>query len=64
MKPFYYSLLCVLLLFSIGCGNANSQKEDTVPLSLKIASYNVHNAIGMDDIVDFEIGRASCRERV
>ena len=54
MKPFYYSLLSLLLLFSIGCGNANSQKEDTMPLSLKIASYNVHNAIGMDDIVDFD----------
>ena len=54
MKPFYYSLLSVLLLFSIGCGSANSQKEEATRLSFKIATYNVHNAIGMDDVVNFD----------
>ncbi len=49
-----FGMLEMILLFSIGCGNANSQKEDTMTLSLKIASYNVHNAIGMDDMVDFD----------
>lgn len=54
MKSISYSLLSVLLLFSNGCGNSTSQKKEAVPLSLKIASYNVHNAIGMDDVVDFD----------
>jgi endonuclease/exonuclease/phosphatase family metal-dependent hydrolase len=54
MKPIYYSLLFVLLSFSIGCSNKNAQQKTTVPLSLKIASFNVRNAKGMDNVADFD----------
>ena len=55
MKSIYYNLtMIVLLSFSIGCGVANSQNNEAKPLSLKIASYNVRNAKGMDNVVDFD----------
>ena len=53
MKVLYYSLLLVLLSFTIGCGGESSKqkKEDQI---LKIASYNVRNAKGMDNVTDFD----------
>lgn len=38
----------------MACGNTNTQQNKTESLSLKIASYNVRNAKGMDDVVDFD----------
>ena len=54
MKSFYYTLMTILLSFPTGCGVANSQNSEAKPLSLKIASYNVRNAKGMDNVVDFD----------
>ncbi|NLZ94440.1 MAG: metallophosphoesterase [Bacteroidales bacterium] len=52
MKSFYYSLLFVLLSFSIGCGN--SSKNDAAPFTVRVGSYNIHNAVGMDNRLDFD----------
>ncbi len=54
MKSSYSSLLFILLFFSIGCGNTKYNKKKKEPLSIKIASYNVRNAKGMDNVIDFE----------
>lgn len=54
MKTIYYSLLFVLLSFSISCGNTNTRQNETESLTLKIASYNVRNAKGMDNVVNFD----------
>ena len=53
MKVIYYSFILVLLSFSIGCGSESSEqkKEDQ---TFKIASYNVRNAKGMDNVTDFD----------
>lgn len=53
MKPFYYSLLFVFLSFSVGCrSKSQEQKKDTKIFT--IASYNVRNAKGMDNVTDFD----------
>lgn len=54
MQVFNYFLLILLYTFSIACGNTNTQHEMTETQTLKIASYNVRNAKGMDDEVDFD----------
>ena len=54
MKAIYYQIILVLLAFSTGCGITKSLQKDTEPLFLKIASYNVRNAKGMDDVTDFD----------
>lgn len=54
MKTIHYSLLLLILSFTMACGNTNTQQNKTESLSLKIASYNVRNAKGMDDVVDFD----------
>lgn len=54
MKTSHFYILLVLLSFSTGCSNKNRQKDNPKVLSLKIASYNVRNAKGMDDEVDFD----------
>lgn len=54
MKLFYCSLLSILFLFSIGCGTKNHSATDSSSITLKIASYNVRNAKGMDNRVDFD----------
>ena len=52
MKPFYYSLLFVLLSFTIGCGGLG--KSDAETFTVRVGSYNIHNAVGMDDKLDFD----------
>lgn len=54
MKVTFYTLLLLSLSFSTGCGNSKTQHNETESLSLKIASYNVRNAKGMDNVVDFD----------
>lgn len=54
MKATFYSLLLLSIFFSIGCGNSKTQQKEAESLSLKIASYNVRNAKGMDNVVDFD----------
>lgn len=54
MNSFYYSLLLVLLSFTIGCGGSNSSKNDTEALTVRVGSYNIHNAVGMDNKLDFD----------
>lgn len=54
MKTLYYPILLITLTFSIACVNPNEQQDKIKPLSLKIASYNVRNAKGMDEVVDFD----------
>ena len=54
MKTLYYPILLITLTFSIACVNLNEQQDKIKPLSLKIASYNVRNAKGIDEVVDFE----------
>ena len=54
MQVFNYFLLILLYTFSIACGSTNTQHEMTETQTLKIASYNVRNAKGMDDVVDFD----------
>lgn len=53
MKSIQFYILFALLSLSAGCSNKNAQKEKPEILSLKIASYNVRNARGMDNEVDF-----------
>lgn len=54
MQVFNYFLLIFLYTFSIACGNTNTQQEMKGTQTLKIASYNVRNAKGMDHVVDFD----------
>ena len=54
MKSIIYPLLLVLLVFLSGCGNLKTQQKEMKFLSLKIASYNVRNAKGMDNKVNFD----------
>ena len=54
MQVFNYFLLIFLYTFSIACGNTNTQPEMKGTQTLKIASYNVRNAKGMDHVVDFD----------
>ena len=53
MKTIYYTLTLFLLSLSIGCGSISTTQKN-VKLQLKIASYNVRNAKGMDDVTDFD----------
>ena len=53
MKTFYYTLSLFIIAFSIACGSISKTQKD-VKLQLKIASYNVRNAKGMDDVTDFD----------
>lgn len=53
MKAIYYSLILVLLSFSIGCGGESSDPKKAEQI-FKIASYNVRNAKGMDNVTDFD----------
>ncbi len=46
MKSIYYPLFLMVLILSASCGNKSQ--------TLKIASYNVRNAKGMDNITDFD----------
>ena len=46
MKSIYHSLFLLLIIFSFSCGDKSQ--------TLKIASYNVRNAKGMDNITDFD----------
>lgn len=46
-------MLLVLLSIFIGCGSLSSLHKAT-SLTLKIGSYNVRNAKGMDNMVDFD----------
>ena len=54
MKSIYYSLLLVLISFSAGCISKNAQQKEIKNQTIKIASYNVRNAKGMDNVTDFE----------
>ena len=54
MKSIYYSLITAFLVLSVGCGSTNNVQKETEPLFLKIASYNVRNAKGMDDVTDYD----------
>lgn len=54
MKPFYYSMLFVLLLFAISCSGSGSSKNSVEPFTVRIGSYNIHNAVGMDNKLDFD----------
>lgn len=51
MKLFYFSILFVLLSFTISCGGSGSDAE---ALTVRVGSYNIHNAVGMDDKLDFD----------
>lgn len=53
MTTINYYLLLFLILFT-ACGNTNAQRNAPDTLALKIASYNVRNAKGMDNVVDFD----------
>ena len=53
MKALHYTLLLFIVTISTGCGSLSSHPKST-PQMLKIASYNVRNAKGMDDVVDFD----------
>ncbi len=53
MKAIYYSFILVLLSFSIGCGGESSDPKKAEQI-FKIASYNVRNAKGMDNVTDFD----------
>ncbi|MDD4728145.1 MAG: endonuclease/exonuclease/phosphatase family protein [Dysgonamonadaceae bacterium] len=53
MKTIYYTLTLFIFSLSIVCGcKSTTQKNET--LHLKIASYNVRNARGIDDVTDFD----------
>lgn len=54
MKTIHITLLIIIIIYSFACGNTNKQQYESETLSLKIASYNVRNAKGMDNIVDFD----------
>lgn len=41
-------------MVTTACGNTTKHQNKTETLSLKIASYNVRNAKGMDNLVDFD----------
>lgn len=53
MKNIYLSTGLILLCFLIACGSQNS-KQKNESRTFKIASYNVRNAKGMDDITNFD----------
>ena len=53
MNSINYVLVLVLIAISTACGSLSSQQK-TKPKSLKIASYNVRNAKGMDNVVNFD----------
>lgn len=46
MKTIYYPILLLLIIFSSSCKNESQ--------TLKIVSYNIRNAKGMDDVTDFD----------
>ena len=52
MKSFYYSILFVLLSFTISCGGSSKNNADA--LTVRIGSYNIHNAVGMDNKLNFD----------
>lgn len=53
MKSTYNFLLLISLSLSISCGNTgNAQEKETK--TVKIASYNVRNAKGIDNVTDFD----------
>ena len=54
MKIIYYILLLALISLSIGCVSTNTQQKEVQYQTIKIASYNVRNAKGMDNMTDFE----------
>ena len=54
MKTIHYYFLLLTLIFCAACGNTNAQRNAPESLELKIASYNVRNAKGMDNVVDFD----------
>ncbi len=54
MKSIYYSLLFILLSFFIGCGSTSSKDNDKEPFTVRVGSYNIHNAVGMDNKLDFD----------
>lgn len=54
MKTIHITLLIIIIIYSFACGNTNKQQDESETLSLKIASYNVRNAKGMDNVVDFD----------
>lgn len=54
MKTIHYYFLLLILIFCAACGNTNAQRNAPESLELKIASYNVRNAKGMDNVVDFD----------
>ncbi|HUI33061.1 MAG: endonuclease/exonuclease/phosphatase family protein [Dysgonamonadaceae bacterium] len=51
MRTIYYLLFFLLLTFSTACRNKSSSQDTK---TFKIASYNVRNAKGMDDVTDFD----------
>lgn len=53
MKTIYYSTTLILLCFLIGCGSKNKEQGKKTQ-TFKIASYNVRNAKGMDNLTDFD----------
>ena len=49
MKTIYYLIIISVFTFSVSCGSKNRDLQ-----SFKIASYNVRNAKGMDNVIDFD----------
>lgn len=53
MKTIYHSTILILLFLFIACGSNNSEQQKEIQ-TFKIASYNVRNAKGMDNVTDFD----------
>ena len=53
MKTIYLSTTLILLYFLIACVSESSERKNETQ-TFKIASYNVRNAKGMDNITDFD----------
>lgn len=50
-----FSSVSLLLLVALLTGNCSAtKKSDDAPMRVKILTYNIHNAQGMDDVTDFD----------
>ena len=54
MKSIYYIPLLVLISVTTSCVSKNIQQKEGKHQTIKIASYNVRNAKGMDNVTDFD----------
>ena len=56
--------LCLLLIFTINCGKAQQQINNSPPEDLKIMSYNIHHANppGKPEVIDLEAIIATIRQ--